>query len=135
MQDINGRVTKSVIIGSNYEYKNENVQICVLPSVAKMKVDAVLVSSTKAFLTTGPALQVEVPMEAASIPDPKVREECWNSSLNAWLEVEEVSILEVVVARIQPDAVAVAATSKPAQQRETFPTASRVLDPYKNPVT
>jgi hypothetical protein len=83
--------------------------------MAKMKVDAVLVSSTKAFLTTGPALQVEVPMEAASIPDPNVREECWNSSLNAWLEVEEASILEVVVARIQPDAVAVAATSKPAR--------------------
>jgi hypothetical protein len=37
---------------------------------------AVSVSSTKAFPTAGLALQLEVPTVAASIPDPKVREEC-----------------------------------------------------------
>jgi hypothetical protein len=31
LQDINGRVTDSADIGSNYKYKYENAQICVLP--------------------------------------------------------------------------------------------------------
>jgi hypothetical protein len=37
------------------------------------------VSSTEIFPTMGLALQLEVPTAAASIPRPKVREECWNS--------------------------------------------------------
>jgi hypothetical protein len=68
--------TESIDIGSNYEYKNENKRICVLPSVVKKKVTAVSLSSTDAFSTTGLALQVEVPMVAASIPSLKVGEEC-----------------------------------------------------------
>jgi hypothetical protein len=39
-----------------------------------------------------------------------------------------------VVASIHLE-VAVAATSKPAWLWETLPTASRVLDPYENPIT
>jgi hypothetical protein len=44
--------------------------------VVKKKVTAASVSSTEAFPTMGLALQVEVPMAAASIPGPKVGEEC-----------------------------------------------------------
>jgi hypothetical protein len=33
-----------------------------------------------------PTLQVEVPMATASITDPKVGKECWNSDLDARLE-------------------------------------------------
>jgi hypothetical protein len=54
LQDINGRVTDSADIGSNYKYKYENAQICVLPSVVKKKVATVL--SIKAFSTMGLAL-------------------------------------------------------------------------------
>jgi hypothetical protein len=42
--------------------------------------------------------------------------------------------LEAVVTSIQLEA-AVVATSKAPRLRETLPTASRVLDPYENPVT
>jgi hypothetical protein len=83
----------------------------VLPSVAKKKVTTVAasVSSTEAFPTVGLALQLEVPTSIASIPGPKVEEECWYSGLDGRLEV-------VVL-------------------RETLPMASRVLDPYENPIT
>jgi hypothetical protein len=51
------------------------------------------------------------------------------------LEAVAVSIhLEAVAASIQLEA-AVAATSEAARLRETLPMASRVLDPYENPVT
>jgi hypothetical protein len=40
------------------------------------KVVVVSVLSTEAFPMVGLALQVEVPTVAASIPDPKVGEEC-----------------------------------------------------------
>jgi hypothetical protein len=53
---------------------------------------------------------------AASIPSQTVGEECWNSSLDDWLE-------------------AVVATAEAARLRETLPTASQVLNPYQNPVT
>jgi hypothetical protein len=48
----------------------------VLPLVVKKKVDATSVSSTKAFSMAGLTLQLEVPTVAASIPGPKVGEEC-----------------------------------------------------------
>jgi hypothetical protein len=86
-----------------------------LPSIAKKKVAAAtaLVSSTEAFPTVGLALQVEVPtVAAASIPDWKVGEECWNSGLDGRLEAM----------------AAVAAMS------ETLPTTSWVLGLYENPV-
>jgi ABC-type methionine transport system permease subunit len=63
---------QSLGIGSNYEYKNRNAQICVLPSVVKKEVVVASVSSMEAFPTIGLALQVEVPMAVASIPGPKV---------------------------------------------------------------
>jgi hypothetical protein len=46
--------------------------------VAKKKVDAAAasVTSTEAFPMVGLAQQLEVPMVAASIPGPKVGEEC-----------------------------------------------------------
>jgi hypothetical protein len=45
--------------------------------VVKKKVTAVSVSSTEVFLTTGLALQLEVPtVVAANIPGQKVGEEC-----------------------------------------------------------
>jgi hypothetical protein len=125
MQDINGQVTESVDIDSTYEYKNGNARICDLPSVAKKKVIAVLMSSTKAFPMVGLALQVEVPMMAVSIPGQKVGEECWNSSLDARLKT--------MMASIQLEAVA--ATSKSARLRETLLMTSRMLDPYESPVT
>jgi hypothetical protein len=100
----------------------------VLPSVAKKKVIAASVLSTEAFPTVGLSLQLEVPTVAASIPSLKVGEECWNSGLNARLEVVVASMhLAVVAASIQLEA-AVAATSKSGWMRETLPTASRVLD-------
>jgi hypothetical protein len=67
----------------------------------KKKVVAASVSSTEAFPTTGLAPQVKVPMAAASIPDLKVGEECWNSDLDARLELVAASIqLEAVAASI-----------------------------------
>jgi hypothetical protein len=54
--------------------------------VAKKKVVAVSVSSMEAFPTVGLALQLEVPTAVASIPEPKVGEECWNSGLNGRLK-------------------------------------------------
>jgi hypothetical protein len=48
----------------------------VLPSVAKKKVDVASVLSTEAIPTAGLALQLEVPMATASIPGPKMGEEC-----------------------------------------------------------
>jgi hypothetical protein len=48
----------------------------VLPLVVKKKVVTVLVSSKKAFLMAGLALQLEVPTMVTSIPGPKVGEEC-----------------------------------------------------------
>jgi hypothetical protein len=83
----------------------------LLPSVVT-KVDAMSVSSMKAFPTVRLALQVDVPMATAIISDLRVGEECWNSSLNAWLEAVVASIhLEAVAASIQLE-VAVVATSK-----------------------
>jgi hypothetical protein len=76
-----------------------------LSSVAKKKVvtTATRMSSTEAFPMAGLALQLEVPMTAASIPDMKVREEYWNSDLDARLEVVVASIhLEAVMASIPP---------------------------------
>jgi hypothetical protein len=70
----------------------------------------------------------------ASIPGLKVEEECWSSSLNARLEAVAVSIhLEAMMTSIHLEAVA--ATSKSIRLRETLPTVSRMLDPYKNLVT
>jgi hypothetical protein len=70
-----------------------------------------------------------------SIPSLKVGEECWNSGLDGRLEVVAASIqLEAVAASIQLE-VAVAATSEATRLQETLPMASRVLDPYENPVT
>jgi hypothetical protein len=54
--------------------------------VAKKKVVAVSVSSMEAFPTVGLALQLEVPTAVASIPEPKVGEECRNSGLNGRLK-------------------------------------------------
>jgi hypothetical protein len=105
--------------------------------VVKKKIDAAATSvlSTEAFPTAGLALQLEVPMAAASIPSLKVGEECWNSSLDGRLNAVVASIqLEVAVASIQLE-VAVAATLKAARLRETLPMASQVLDPYENSVT
>jgi hypothetical protein len=99
----------------------------VLPFVAKKVITAAMtsVSSKEAFPTTGLGLYLELPMVVASIPDPKVGQECLNSSLDGWQEAIVVSIhLE-----------AVAITSKPTLLQETLPTVSRVLDPYENPVT
>jgi hypothetical protein len=48
----------------------------VLPSAVKKKVATVLVLSKEAFPTVGLALQLEVSMAVASIPSPKVGEEC-----------------------------------------------------------
>jgi hypothetical protein len=94
--------------------------------VAKKKVAMTSVSSTEAFLMMGLALQLEVPMAEVSILVPIVGEECWNSGLDAQLEVAAASFqLEAVVA----------ATSKSSWLWETLSTASRVLDPYENPVT
>jgi hypothetical protein len=111
-----------------------------LPSVVKKKVaaavTAVSVSSTEAFPTVGPTLQLEVPTVAvSSIPGWKVGEECWNSRLDGWLEVVVASIhLKAVKASIQLEA-SVAATSEAAQLWVTLPTASQVLGSYENPVT
>jgi hypothetical protein len=88
--------------------------------VKKVVAAATSVSSTEAFPMEGLALQLEVPIAAAaSIPGRKVGEECWNSSLDGWLEVVPASILlEAAV----------------ADTLETLPTASQVLDPYENHV-
>jgi hypothetical protein len=94
-----------------------------------------VVSSTEAFPTVGLALQLEVPTMVTSIPGLEMGEECWNSGLDGRLEAMAASIhLEAVVASIQLEAI-VAAMSKAAQLQETLPRASRVLDPYENPVT
>jgi hypothetical protein len=106
--------------------------------VAKKKVTVVAasVSSTEAFLTVGLALELEVPTAAAaSIPEWKVGEECWNSGLDGWLEVVVASIhLKAVAASIQLEVVVVAMLEA-ARLRETLPTASWVMGPYENPVT
>jgi hypothetical protein len=88
----------------------------VLASVVKKKVIAATVSvlSKEAFPTVALALQVEVPMVADSITDPKVVE-CWNSGLDGRLEAK--------VARIQREA-AVIATSESNRLLATLPTAS-----------
>jgi hypothetical protein len=65
-------------------------------------------------------------MAVASIPGRKVEDECWNSGL--------YGRLEAVAASIQLEA-AVVATSEATRLQETLPMASRVLDPYENPVT
>jgi hypothetical protein len=44
--------------------------------VAKKKVDVASVLSIEAIPTAGLALQLEVPMATASIPGPKMGEEC-----------------------------------------------------------
>jgi hypothetical protein len=109
-----------------------------LPSVAKknVAVAAASVSSMEAFPTAGLALHLEVPMAAAAcICGQKVGEECWNSGLDGRLEAVEASIhLKVVAANIHLE-VATAASSEAAWLQETFPTASRVVGPYDNPVT
>jgi hypothetical protein len=59
--------------------QKEQLIVCTndLSLVVKKKVTAVSVSSTEVFLTTGLALQLEVPtVVAASIPGQKVGEEC-----------------------------------------------------------
>jgi hypothetical protein len=72
---------------------------------------------------------------ADSIPDRKVGEEYWNSGLDGRLEMVTPNIqLEAVAANIELEAV-VAVTLEAARLQETLPTASRVLDPYENPVT
>jgi hypothetical protein len=114
LQDINGRVTKSVDIDTNYECKYGNTQICVLPSMVNKKVAAV--SSTEAFLMAGLALQVEVPTAAANIPGPIVGEECWNSGLDTSIQVE-----------------AVTATSKSVWLRETLPHGITSVGPVWEP--
>ena len=87
--------------------------------MAKKKVVAASVLSTEAFPTAGLALWLELPTVATSIPGPKVGEDCWNSSLDAHLEVVAASIqLEMM-----------AGMSKSARLRETLPTISWVLDP------
>jgi hypothetical protein len=66
-----------------------------LPSMVKKKVAAVAasVSSTEAFPTAEPALQLEMPTVAAtSIPSRKVGEECGNSSLDSQPEAVAASI-------------------------------------------
>jgi hypothetical protein len=83
--------------------------------VAKKKVATTSVSSTEAFPMMGLALQLEVPMAELSILGPIVREECWNSGLDAQLEV--------VAASIQLEAVVVA-TSKSSWLWGTLPMAS-----------
>jgi hypothetical protein len=60
--------------------------------VVKKKVVTTLVLSMEAFLTTGFALQLEVPTTAASIPGPKVGKKCWNSGLHVRLEAVAASI-------------------------------------------
>jgi hypothetical protein len=75
LQYINGQVKESVGIGSNYEYKYGNAQICVLLSVAKKKVTVASVSSTESFSMVGLALQVKEPTVVANIPGLKVGEE------------------------------------------------------------
>jgi hypothetical protein len=106
--------------------------------VVKKKVTTTAASmlSMEAFPTTGLALQLEVPTAVvASIPVLKVGEECWNYGLDGRLEAVVASIhLEAAVDSIQLEA-AVVATSKAARLWETHPTASWVLDLYKNPVT
>jgi hypothetical protein len=72
--------------------------------VAKQKVVAAVasVSSKEVFLTMGLALQLEVPMAAASIPGSKLGDECWNSSLDSRLEAMAAIIqLEAIAASIQ----------------------------------
>jgi hypothetical protein len=70
-----------------------NVGTNVLPVVKKKVAAAVVsVSSMKAFPRTGLALQLEEPTVAASIYGPNVGEECWNSSLDGWLEAVAASI-------------------------------------------
>jgi hypothetical protein len=76
------------------------------------KVAAASVLSTEAFSTAGLALQVEVGL-LSSISGLKVREDCWNSDLDARLEE-------------------VAATSKSVRLQETLPTTSQVLDLYES---
>jgi hypothetical protein len=83
--------------------------------VVKKKVDVASVLSTEAIPTAGLALQLEVPMATVSIPGPKMGEECWNSGLDARLEVAVANIhLEAMVASIQLEA-AVVTTSKSAR--------------------
>jgi hypothetical protein len=102
--------------------------------MVKKKVAAVSISSMEAFPTAGLTLQLEVPTVAASIPGPKLGEECWNSGLDGRLEAVAASIqLEAAAASMQLEA-AVAATSKSARLWETLPMASQVLDLYENPV-
>jgi hypothetical protein len=61
--------------------------------------------------------------------------ECWNSGLDGWLEAMEASIhLEAVTGSYMQVEVMVATTSKAAGLREALPIASRVLDPYENPI-
>jgi hypothetical protein len=69
----------------------------------------------------------------ASIRGRKVREECWNSSLDGQLEVVVASIhLKAMVASIHLEVAAVATLE--VALRETLLTASRVLGPYENPI-
>jgi hypothetical protein len=116
------------------------LKVCAndLSSVAKKKVVAAAasVSSTEAFPTAGLTLQLEVPtVTAASIPNRKVGEECYNSGLDGRLEAMMVSIhLKAVAASIQLEAT-VAAMSEATRLRETLPTTSWVLGPYEYLVT
>jgi hypothetical protein len=109
-----------------------------LPSEAKKKVTvaAASLSSTEAFPIVGLALQLEVlTTAAASIHGQKVREKCWNSSLDGWLKAVVASInLKAVVASIHMEAV-VATTLEATRLWETLPTSSRVVGPYENPIT
>jgi hypothetical protein len=127
LEDINGRVSESStlahITNVTIEWRHEYV----LSLVAKKKVAAATASvlSTEAFPMVVLALQLKVPMVVASIPSPKVGEECWNSGLDTRLKAVTASIhLEEV-----------AATSESVQLRETLPMTSWVLDQYENSVT
>jgi hypothetical protein len=96
--------------------------------VAKKKVAAMSVSFKEAFPMIGLALQLEVPMAAASIPSLKVGEECWNSGLDARLEA--VAPVSSWRWRWRPH------RNLPGYGRPSpWATASHVLDPYENPVT
>jgi hypothetical protein len=66
-----------------------------------------------------------------SIPDSTVGEDYWNSGLE--VTGTKNLHLEVAVTRIQLEVVAV--TLKVTWLREVLPMASRVFDPYENPVT
>jgi hypothetical protein len=89
------------------------------PLAVKKKVDAASVSSTKAFHTTGLALQLEVPTAVAtSILGQKVGEKCWNFGLDGRLEAVVANIQrEKMAASIQLEVVVEASQRLPSCKR------------------